>query len=137
MPFDESRSDSPDGNHHATLTFAGEIRFGPCYFTLQMDHRNFGERLFGQCVLWSPDSSIACLQEWHTIDYGVGPITSLLLVRPRDWTYFAFPQIRKGFASPNTFIDDSLVLRHSERQNNTTVDRETDLSQIEAWLPLQ
>ena len=135
--FNESHnSNSPDGNHSAQLTFAGEIRFGPCYFSLRLDDRELDERLFGRGILWSPDSSIVCLQEWHTTNYNDGPITSLMLVRPGNWTFYSFP-VLNGFASPNTFVDDSLVLCHSERQTHSTVDLETDLAEIDDWLPLQ
>ncbi len=137
MAFDESRSDSPNDQHHAILTFDGEIRFGPCYFSLSINDRSFGNRIFGQCVLWSPDSSTVCLQEWHTTNYSAGPITSLLLVRPDDWTYFAFPRIDRGWASPNHFLDDSLVLAHTEDHLTAKAERETDLEKITDWSPLQ
>ncbi|REJ68190.1 MAG: hypothetical protein DWQ31_08650 [Planctomycetota bacterium] len=139
--FDESCSDSPDSRHFAILTYAGEIRFGPAYFTLSIDGRSFGERLFGHGVLWSPDSAIVCVTEWHTIDYEAGPITSLLLIRPGDWTYYSFPRVTKGFASPNYFIDDSLVLCHTDLHHggsvHANVELETDLGKIEDWQPIE
>lgn len=138
--FVDSKSESPNGCHYVKLTYAGEVRFGPCYFNLVVDDRSFGERIFGQCALWSPDSSIVCLQEWHTLDYTAGPLTSLLLVRPADWTYYSFQRVTKGFASPDYFVDSSLVLRHSDfyfSAGQAKVELETDLSEIDEWLPLQ
>ena len=79
---------------------------------------------------------MVCLQEWHTLDYTDGPVTSLLLVRPCDWTYATFPRVIKGFASPDHFADSSLVLRHSDLHFGAAqakVELETDLSSIEDW----
>ncbi len=130
---------SPNGKHTAFLTCCGEIRFGPEYFHLAVDERDFRERVFGHLVLWSPDSQIACVQEWHTLDYVRGPVTSLLLIRPGDGTFFRFPQVKKGFASPDHFVNSTLVLRHFDRHVGgvqARVDLETDLAGIREWEPL-
>lgn len=127
---------SPDGRHEAELIYAGEVRFGPQYFNLRIDDRSFGSRLFGWGLLWSPDSTILVLTEWHTSDESTGPITSLLLLRPVGWMYSRFPIIQKGFASPDHFIGQSLVLRHTDRLYTGgafTVQRETDLATIYDW----
>jgi len=130
---------SPDGSHDAELIYAGEIPFGPQYFKLRIDGRSFGSRIFGGGALWSPDSKIVVLTEWHTSDRKLGPITSLLLIRPDEWTYAGFPRIDKGFASADYFLGDSLVLRHSDRiftGGSYVVQRETDLAKIDDWMPL-
>jgi len=129
---------SPDGRHEAELIYAGEIPFGPQYFNLRIDQRSFASRLFGYGLLWSPDSSMIVLTEWHTSDREKGPITSLILIRPDDWTYSRFPIIEKGFASADYFVDNSLVLRHSDRLftgGSYVVQRETDLATIRDWKP--
>ena len=38
---------SPDTEHHARMTCVGDILFGPPYFSLTVDGRSFGERIFG------------------------------------------------------------------------------------------
>jgi hypothetical protein len=120
----------------AELIYAGEIPFGPQYFTLRIDEKTFGQRIFGWGLLWSPDSTMIALTEWHTADRSEGPITSLLLIRLKDWTYSRFPIVQKGFASPDHFIGQSLVLRHTDRLytgGSFTVQRETDLATIHDW----
>ena len=85
-------SSSPAGDHAAELTYAGEIPFGPSYFSLRIDARSFGDRVFGDGVLWSPDGSIVAVTEWHTTDRAAGPITSRkcpredLNLHPVTWT---------------------------------------------------
>jgi hypothetical protein len=130
---------SPDGLHQIVLQYVAEIRFGPAYYSLTIDDIHFGDRLFGEEAVWAPDSSIACVTEWHTIDYEAGPITSLLLVRPASRTFSAFPKVQKGFATPLRFIGSTLVLQHKDewyRNGHVTAVRETDLERITDWAPL-
>jgi hypothetical protein len=132
-------SKSPDGRHEAELSYAGEIPFGPAYFTLRINSRTFANRTFGHGALWSPDSSILVVTEWHTIDRERGPITSLLLIRLDDWTCSRFPILDKGFALANYFVGHSMVLRHTDeifQGGSFKVERETDLSTIDDWNPL-
>lgn len=131
---------SPNGKHVAELTYLGEIPFGPEYFTLEIDSRVLANRVFGRGILWSPDSSILVATEWHTTDRELGPITSLLLIRPADWTYSRFPILKKGFASPSYFVGNSLALRHTDwihEGGSYRVERETNLATIDDWEPFK
>lgn len=133
-------SKSPDNRHEAELVPAGEIPFGPEFFHLRIDSRSFGDRIFGIGILWSPNSTILAASEWHTIDRELGPISSLILLRPEDWTYFRFPVVRKGFAHVNCFLPNSLTLRHCESrydEKSYTVQYETDIGTIAEWSPLE
>ena len=124
--------------HEAQLLYAGEIPFGPAYFTLRIDTRWFYDRIFGYGALWSPDSSILVVTEWHTLDRGSGPITSLLLIRPNNWTFAQFPRL-EGFAITNYFVGNSMVLRHTDeiyQGGSFKVERETDLDTITDWKSL-
>lgn len=89
--------------------------------------------------MWSPDSTMLVVTEWHTSDREMGPITSLLVIRPDDWTYARFPIIEKGFASADYFVENTLTLRHSDRifrGGSFVIERETDLRTIGYWKPL-
>jgi len=71
---------SPDGGHVVHLEFEGEIRFGPVYFSITLDGRSLRPRIFGNSILWSPDSRYVAVQEWMTIDYKSGPKTKLVVI---------------------------------------------------------
>lgn len=132
-------SKSPDGSHEAELSFAGGIPFGPAYFTLRIDSRSFADRVFGDGALWSPDSSILVVTEWHTTDRERGPITSLVLIRPDDWMCSRFPMLSKGIALSNYFVGQSKILRHTDwifQGGSFKVERETDLATIDDWKPM-
>jgi hypothetical protein len=47
---------SPNQKLDVFLEYAGEIRFGPCYFTLSLGDIVFRSRVFGGEVFWSEDS---------------------------------------------------------------------------------
>jgi len=135
----EGATKGPDGLHDAELIFAGEVPFGPQYFNLRIDGRSFDSRIFGGGVLWSPDSKIVMLTEWHTSDRERGPITSLLLIRPDEWAYTRFPRLDKGLSSADYILGNSLILRHSDKiltGGSYVVQRETDLAKIDDWKPL-
>lgn len=65
-PFD-STSPSPDSQHNASFFYGGDIRYGPSYFSLLLDGRSFGQRIFGDVYLWSPSSTLFAVQEWLTM----------------------------------------------------------------------
>jgi hypothetical protein len=71
---------SPDGSHAVHIEFEGEIRFGPTYFSISVDGRSLRPRIFGNAILWSPDSRFVALQEWMTTDYNLGPKTKLVVI---------------------------------------------------------
>lgn len=71
---------SPDGKREARLVIAGEIRFGPQYFSLILDGKKLPERSFGEGLLWSPDSRYLAVQEWMTTEESDGPITRALVI---------------------------------------------------------
>src|ERR1700712_1205656 len=73
-PFDIT-SPSPDMQHTAHFSYSGDIRCVPAYFALAVDGYSFGQRIFGDAQLWSPESTLLAVQEWLTLDYSAGPIT--------------------------------------------------------------
>ena len=52
-----------DLQHTAMLISAGEIRFGPSYFSLSIDGKALDERVFGKDMQWSQDSRYLTVQD--------------------------------------------------------------------------
>ncbi|MEQ9891907.1 hypothetical protein [Pectobacterium aroidearum] len=69
-----------DRQHTAMLIYAGEIRFGPPYFSLSIDGNALEGRVFGKELLWSPDSRYLAVQEWLSTAERDGPQTALLCI---------------------------------------------------------
>lgn len=131
------RAESPDGRWRAELVLAGEIRFGPCYYALQLNGRTLADRIFGEPLVWSEDSRLLAVQEWLTIDYGIGPRTRTLLIRPLDDTCAGLPVVEKGFA--DQFLLSARDVRYSEvfPGRGQVVQREVALSAVEPWTRCQ
>lgn len=129
--------ESPDGRWRADLVLAGEIRFGPCYYVLQLNGRTLADRIFGEPIVWSEDSCHLAVQEWLTTDYGIGPRTRTLLIRPQDDTCAALPVVEKGFA--DQFQVDASTVRYSEMfpGHGKVVPREVALSAVTPWTRCQ
>ena len=129
-------SPSPDAQHTAHLLVAGEIRFGPLYFSLAVDDFSFGERIFGDAHLWSPASNVLAVQEWLTTDYGEGPITTLVLIdldRRREATLV---RVTKGFVVPEAFADSKIVYRKEFGGQATDQHFDLEIAEIKEWRPL-
>lgn len=102
-------STSPDNSHTAILDYANEIRFGPAYYHLKMDDTSFGERVFGNSYLWSPDSRFFAVQEWESTSETQGPKTRLLLIDFETRRECVLSRADGGFIVPKQFDHDKLI----------------------------
>jgi hypothetical protein len=100
---------SPDRAHTAVMKYVGEIRFGPAYYSLALDQRSFGERVFGKSCLWSPDSRYFAAQEWETMSESDGPRTRLLLIGLLTERQCVLSRAEKGFIVPKKFEAEKLI----------------------------
>ncbi len=105
---------SPGGGHTAQFLYAGEIRFGPAYYTVELDgrllrKRLFGKRYFGEACLWSSDSRYLALSEWRSLSEARGPDTQLVVIDIRAQHECAAGRMRGGFAEPVRFEGSTLV----------------------------
>ena len=127
------RTLSPDGTQEAVLEIAGEIRFGPMYFRLRVQNRQFSTRIFGETVVWSPDSRFLLVQEWHTTSERAEPQTTLLVafdfVEGRECV---LAKAAQGFVYPVGFLGG--VLRYRKTYyGGMTIDYEQDWPRSEGW----
>jgi hypothetical protein len=127
---------SPDGVHHARLTCVGDILFGPPYYSLVVDGLSFGERIFGEKLVWSPDSTMLAVQEWLTIDFSQGPQTALLLVDLAGSREARVARIEKGFVLPREFALPTLHYAIDHDDGGARRNRALDLGSIDSWEPV-
>ncbi len=102
---------SPDGAHTARFVYAGEVRFGPPYFRVELNGRVLRRRLrtryFGDPCLWSADSRYLALQEWYEIvEHPDTELRVIDVIRRRECRV---ARVRRGFVEPVRFEDDILV----------------------------
>src|SRR3954465_12095696 len=123
-------SPSPDTQHTAHFVCAGEIRFGPLYFSLLVDGYAFGQRIFGDAHLWSPSSDLLAVQEWLTLDYSEGPITALVVIDLQLRRAAAVARATKRFLVPAAFEGPTLVYRNENAGHGIAERFEVDIATI-------
>ncbi|GKS94747.1 hypothetical protein [Acidovorax sp. SUPP2825] len=127
---------SPDGTHRAVLRFEGEIRFGPEYFRLSIDGRGIPHRIFGQPLLWSPDSRFLATQEWLTTDYAAGPITCAALIDVDRWKIARLEVLAKGFAQDFRWEGATLHYQQVFAARSTAFSAQATLESVAGWAPI-
>ena len=128
---------SPDQTKTAILTLAGEIRFGPPYFSLVVENYRFPERFFGNAWLWSPDSRYFAIQEWETIQEGGGPQTHLLLIDVDTNRECVVSRAENGFIVPLKFENNKLIYQKKYFVSRTTGEYEIEFLALNGWETLQ
>jgi hypothetical protein len=130
-PFIPKLVGSPDGNHVAKYQYAGEIRFGPPYFTVELDglllrKRLFQKRYFGFGCSWSSDSRYLALSEWLSRSESVGPQTQVVVIEISNRKECVVDRLCGGFAEPVRF--EGNVLSYTKRIYDREGPHETSCS---------
>ena len=124
---------SPDTKHRAVLNDLSEIRFGPPYYLWMIDEIRFGDRIFGDSYLWSPDSRFSAIQEWETIIEGRGPQTHLLLIDLETERECILSRAEKGFIVPKQFENDKLIYLKEHFAPRRTREFEIEFLSLSRW----
>ncbi|WP_025606697.1 hypothetical protein [Pontibacter actiniarum] len=117
---------SPDGKHKIELLFAGEIRFGPEYYSVAVNGQTIKERIFGRPYKWDSESKYLALQEWLTTDYQKGPITALLVFNLKENKLARLAIAEKGFVMPIQFDEDKVIYKKEYSSSGQTEECKLD-----------
>ncbi|MEQ9885861.1 hypothetical protein [Pectobacterium zantedeschiae] len=128
-----------DRQHRAMLICAGEIRFGPPYFSLSIDGKALEERVFGKEMLWSPDSRYLVVQEWLSTVERDGPQTALLCIDVLEEKQCQVSQAAGGFIVPVRFEDDKLIYekQYFGGERNGITEYEIPFTALPRWTTLR
>jgi hypothetical protein len=124
---------SPDLEHRAELRYAGEIRFGPAYYSLVLDTFRFRDRVFGKACLWSPDSRFFAVQEWETTIEGHGPQTRLLMIDLKTSMEGVLSRAENGFIVPKSFEGTKLIYMKEFFAPHSTREFEIEFPSLKRW----
>jgi hypothetical protein len=105
---------SPDGSHAAKFLYESEIRFGPPYYTVELDGRLLRKcllqkRYFGIAGSWSSDSRYLALSEWLSRSESTGPKTQVVVIDIPNRRECALDRMSGGFAEPVRFEGSTLL----------------------------
>jgi hypothetical protein len=135
--MEDIRTPSPDLSHKAVLKYVSEVRFGPGYYSLTVDKISFGERVFGNSYLWSPDSRFFAIQEWETTSESRGPQTRLLLIDLDLKQECMLSRAERGFIVPQKFEKDKLIYTKEYRGDGVTQELEIEFQKMNRWETLK
>ena len=127
---------SPDGKHKAELTYEGEMRFGPVYYSLAIDGATIRNRIFGEALKWSDDSRYLVTQEWLTTNYQHGPITRVALFDIEEKQVSEFRTVEQGFAENFHFEGNALVYEKHFPGKGLVREVEVNIEEITNWKPM-
>jgi len=125
---------SPDGQHKIELFFAGEIRFGPEYYTVAVNGKKIKEKIFGRPYKWDSESKYLAFQEWLTTDYQKGPITALLVMNLKENKISRLSIAEKGFIEPIKFDGDKVIYKKEFSECGKSIEYEIDLKEVKNWI---
>jgi hypothetical protein len=131
--MEELATRSPDLLHNVVMRFVGEIRFGPAYYSLVIDELSFGNRVFGNACLWSPNSRFFAVQEWETTSEGHGPKTRLLLIDIIKKREYVLSRAEQGFIEPKKFEDNKLIYEKKYLGQGIVKEFEIEFLSLDRW----
>lgn len=134
-PPDALELRSPDGAHLARLERAGDVPWGPRYYSLIVDGVRFGGRIFGPSWIWSADSRYLAVQEWISADIQGGPLTRLLVIDAAARAETLMARTTKGWVEPLRFYPPGIG--YARRYAGFQYEFEEELPDAAAWEPLQ
>ncbi|WP_324680466.1 hypothetical protein [Hymenobacter sp. GOD-10R] len=115
----------------------GEIPFGPPYYQLYWQQRPvLTGRYFGAEGLWALAERYFFCEEWHTLDRGKGPITSLLAFDLVEQRQCVVSHATRGFIRPVRVEGTTLIYEKTFLDRGTTTEYERDIQTLSAWQPL-
>ncbi len=132
---------SPDGTHTAKFLYAGEIRFGPPYYTVELDglllrKQLLRKRYFGVTYSWSPDSCYLALSEWLSRSESRGPETQVVVIDIPNRRECVVDRMSDGFAEPVSFEGNTLFYtetRYNSERKAHADSRRVNLSTWRGW----
>ncbi len=132
--MEETKFHSGSKKHTAVFRYAGEIRFGPPYFDLEIDGLKIFKRLFSDCPVWSADEKYLALQEWNSTRESIGPNMKICIFDLENGREYTGKPIH-GYTVPKHFEGNLLIYEKRDWSEGYEIINtiELDLDKIENW----
>ena len=116
-----------------SLEYAGEIRFGPSYFSLEFDGITVPGFFYGfnRCELVA--GRYLAIEEWLTIDYRKGPMTRVAIFDMLDGSVARLQTVKKGFVGNFQLKDDKFSYQKSYLSPEKTEKVQVNWNTIKDW----
>lgn len=125
---------SPDGKHSVNLHFVGQIQdWGPKYFQLSINAEPLPLHIFGDEVVWSPDSRFLAAEEWLTTEYTDGPMTRVAIFDVSEHKVCCLRKVPGGLVGKFAFDEEILLYRKFFNSEGRVEDASVDVSRLDDW----
>ena len=123
-------------NRKYNLDIAGEIRFGPQYFELEIQGVKVLKYNYGFNRAELEGGRYLAIEEWLTTDYKKGPITRVALFDLENGLVSRLKTVDKGFVSGFKLQNGIFSYSKEYRVKGKIVESELDWSSIDNWEPI-
>ena len=125
---------SPDGKRGAFFKYAGEVRFGPEYYTLVLDEKIVAGDVFFRGALWSEDSRYLAVQSFAWTIHSGGHRTALICFDLSEHRRCQVSTARDGFIVPKRFEGQMLI--YTKDISGLVTEYEIDYLTLPRWKPM-
>ncbi|MEJ6521027.1 hypothetical protein PQI64_14825 [Shewanella bicestrii] len=122
-----------DRKYH--LDFAGEIRFGPQYYELEIQGVKISKYKYGFNRAELEGGRYLAIEEWLTTDYQKGPITRVAIFDLEKDLVSRLKTVDKGFVTSFKLKNGIFSYRKEFLAKGKVVESELDWSSIKNWEP--
>ncbi len=123
-------------NRKYHLDYAGEIRFGPSYYSLEIQGTKIKKYHYGASRAELESGRYLAIEEWLTTDYQEGPITRVAIFDLDKGLVSKLKSVDKGFVSGFKLEDGVFRYRKEFCSKGKVVASELDWSSIKNWVPI-
>lgn len=123
-----------DRKYH--LEIAGEIRFGPQYFELEIQETKVLKYNYGFSRAELEGGRYLAIEEWLTTDYKKGPITRVAIFDLENCLVSRLKTVDKGFVSGFKLQNGIFSYRKEYRVKGKIIESGIDWSSIDNWEPI-
>ena len=117
------------------LDIAGEIRFGPQYYELEIQGNKITKYSYGFNRAELEDGRYLAIEEWLTTDYRKGPITRVAIFDLQKGLVCRLKVVEKGFVSNFKLKNGVFSYRKEYPAKGLAIESEVDWSSIKNWEP--
>ena len=125
---------STNNIHVIKFINAGDIRFGPEFYKIELDGEKINNRVFSASPIWSDDDRYLAIQEWETRMESNGPNMKLCIIDFELKRQFMGMPIH-GYTAPKHFEDHLLIYEKRDWSKGyeiiTTI--ELNINTIKTW----
>ncbi|WP_010562051.1 hypothetical protein [Pseudoalteromonas spongiae] len=115
------------------LNYESEIRFGPAYYSLEIDGKKVPNFVYGFTRSELQNGRYLAIEEWLTTDYRKGPITRVAIFDLENKLVSRLKTVEKGFVDCFKLDNNLFSYRKNYHAKGKVVELELDWDSVKEW----